>query len=184
MIVPFVGVYTRGVTDVNYSRYIFAIIACMAELFYCLRISYTFMVQAIGAFAETKKYFYIEAVINIVLSVILVNFMGLVGIVTGTLMAMLYRTIVFARFVYTDVIKVSILSFWKRITTTVACIFLSCAIGLPIIVQLHINNYFQWFVIAILIAALTVIIVSVLHLLIYRKLFKKSVKILIGRIRK
>lgn len=184
LIVPFVGVYTRGVTDANYSRYIFAIIACSAELFYCLRISYTSMVQAIGAFAETKKYSYIEAAINIVLSVLLANFMGLAGIVTGTLAAMLYRTIVFARFVYTNVIEVSILSFWKRITTTVACIFFNCAIGLPIIKQLHINNYFQWFVIAILIAAFTIIVVSVIHLIIYRKLFKQSVKMLIGRIRK
>ena len=57
LIIPFVKVYTKGVTDADYIRYSFAIVACLAELFYCLRLAYTFMVQAIGAFSETKKIF-------------------------------------------------------------------------------------------------------------------------------
>lgn len=164
LIVPFVSVYTKGVTDVNYSRYVFAVVACLAELFYCLILAYTFMVQAMGTFSETKRFFYIEAVINIVSSVILVNCMGLVGVVMGTLFAMLYRTIVCARFVYRDIIKIHFSVFYKRIITTISSIFINCCIGLPIIFKLQIVYYYQWLVIAVLVAVATLTITGLIHL--------------------
>ena len=184
LLVPFVGVYTKGITDVNYSRYVFAIVACFGELFYCLRLAYTFMVQATGAFSETKRFFYIEAVINIVSSVILVNFMGLVGIVMGTLFAMIYRTIVFARFVYSDVIKIRLSVFYKRMITTVSCILINCCIGLPIISRLQIDHYYQWFVIAIFVAVAALTITALIHLASDYVLVKRTATILIGRIKR
>ena len=184
LIVPFVGIYTKGITDVSYSRYVFAIVACVAELFYCLRLAYTFMVQATGAFSETKRFFYIEALINIISSVILVNFVGLVGIVMGTLIAMIYRTIVFARFVYRDVISVRLSYFNRRMITTIGCIFINCCIGLPIIFRLHIEYYYQWIVAAIIVAVGSLIVTILIHLVSDRGLVKRTAILLIGRIRK
>lgn len=184
LIVPFVGVYTKGITDVNYSRYVFSIVACFAELFYCLRLAYTFMVQATGAFSETKRFFYIEAGINIITSVILVNFIGLVGIVMGTLFAMIYRTIIFAHFVYSDVIQTPFSVFCKRMITTIGCILINCCIGLPIIFRLQINHYYQWFIIAVPVAAVALIITSFIHLVSDRALVKSTAAILIGGIKK
>lgn len=184
LIVPFVSVYTKGITDVNYSRYVFSIVACFAELFYCLRLAYTFMVQAMGAFSETKRFFYIEAVINIVISVILVNFVGLVGIVIGTLLAMIYRTAVFAQFVYKDVIQTTFSFFCKRMITTIGCIIINCCIELPIIFRLQINYYYQWLIIAVPAAAVALIVTIFVHLVSDRILVKRAVRMLIGRIQK
>lgn len=181
LIVPFVGVYTSGVTDVNYTRYMFSIVACVAELFYCLRLAYTYLVQATGTFAETKKYFYIEAIINIVVSVILVNFIGLIGVVLGTLIAMLYRTIMFARFVYSDIIKISFSYFWRRIITTIIILLVNCLIGFPFIMSIHIDSYIQWFVIAIFIAIISLVITCLIHMIMYHRLFIKIIKTFVGR---
>lgn len=184
LIVPFVLIYTKGITDVNYSRYLFAIVACYAELFYCLRLAYTFMVQATGAFSETKKYFYIEAAINIISSVVFVNFIGLVGIILGTLFAMVYRTIVFARFVYFEVIRVRFSYFCKRMLTTIGSVFINGIVGTAVITKFDISYYYQWFVIAVVVSSGLLITTTIIHAISDYRILKRAVKIFIGRIRK
>lgn len=90
---PFIELYTRGVTDVNYLRPSFGIIMLIAEAFYCVRLPYQSAVYAAGHFRQTRNGAIIEAVINIVLSIALVFKFGLIGVAIGTLVAMLYRTI-------------------------------------------------------------------------------------------
>lgn len=157
LIVPFIKIYTSGVNDTNYIRYRFAIISCASQLFFCIRLSYTYIVQATGKFVETKKYFYIEAVTNIVLSILLVNVIGISGIVTGTLISMIYRTIVFGYFVYKNIIHYSIKKFRKRIMLTLLCITANSCIGIYIIRLVSIDNYFQWIKISIIIFILSLL---------------------------
>ncbi len=172
LIVPFVKIYTTGINDVEYSRYIFSIIACLAEMYFCLRLAYTYMVQAEGAFFETKWYSYIEAIINIVASVILVNKYGLIGIVLGTLLAMIYRTVVFANYVYKNIIFTNILHFIKRLFITNICVLINSIIGIFIIMKISITNYFTW----LEIASLSSIIITIITLLIYLLFDFKSMK--------
>ena len=183
LIVPFVNIYTKGITDVNYTRIVFAIVACTAELFFCLRLAYTYMVQATGAFSETKQYFYIEAVINIVFSVALVNYMGLVGVVIGTLIAMLYRTIVLAYFVYNKVIEVNFWHFVKGMATTIGSITICSYVGLPIILNLQINDYFQWFEIAIVVGIFSIIATTMIRVLTDFIFMKKITQMIIKRMK-
>ncbi|MGN0183695.1 MAG: lipopolysaccharide biosynthesis protein [Aristaeellaceae bacterium] len=184
LIVPFVGVYTKGIADANYARHVFAIVACFAELFDCLKLAYTFMVQATGAFSETKGFFYMEAAINIAASVILVKLMGLVGIVAGTLLAMIYRTIVLARFVYNDVLRLPLSLFCRRLITTVGCVLINVCIGLPVIFRLQMDRYGQWFDIAVPVAAAALTITTLLHLASDCALLKRTAAILMGRTKK
>lgn len=72
LVLQFVQVYTKGITDVNYSRPMFAYILLAAQFFYAIRLPYQFVVQAAGHFKETKKYAIVEAILNIVISIILV----------------------------------------------------------------------------------------------------------------
>ena len=183
LIVPFVGVYTKGVTDVNYTRYVFAFVACCAELFYCLRLAYTFMVQAVGAFSETKKYFYIEAIINIISSVILVKFMGLVGIVVGTLIAMIYRTYIFAYYVYNEILKISFTGFYKSIVITIGGVFTNGIIGMFIMSSVDVNNYLQWFGVALLVALVDLIITILIYYICNAEFFFFFLKLLVRRVK-
>lgn len=182
LIVPFVNIYTMGITDVNYSRYLFAIVACLAEMFFCLRLAYTYIVQATGAFAETKKYYFIEAAINILVSVILVHFLGLVGIVGGTLIAMLYRTITFAYYVYKNVIVIEWKSFWYRMIITMINVVMNCIVGVQITRYLPSANYAELVIVAILVVVIITIITSLVHLICCYNLFVKVINIFKGRI--
>ena len=93
LIVPFVEVYTKGITDANYKTPLFAILLTFAQWLYCARLPYHIMVKAAGHYKETQNSAIIEATLNIVISVATVYAWGLVGVALGTATAMLYRSI-------------------------------------------------------------------------------------------
>lgn len=93
LIVPFVMVYTSGITDVDYYRPLFGVLIILAEGVYCYRDPYVSAAYSSGHFKQTAKFAYIEASLNIVLSLLLVIRFGIVGVAVGTLVSMLYRVI-------------------------------------------------------------------------------------------
>ncbi len=93
LILPFVSVYTRNVTDVQYIVPTYAYIAVIAQAIYCLRVPFLTVVHAAGHYKETKKAAMLEATINLVSSIILTYFFGIVGVGIGTLVANAFRTI-------------------------------------------------------------------------------------------
>ena len=88
LILPFISIYTKGITDANYNQPVFGTLLLAAELAYCVRDPYTNVAYAAGHFKQTAKYAYAEASINIALSVILVQIWGLNGVAIGTLISM------------------------------------------------------------------------------------------------
>ena len=92
VISPFITIYTRGVTDVNYMRPAFGIIMLLAEAVYCIRMPFQSAVYAAGHFRQTRNGAIAEAVLNIVISVVLVFKFGLIGVAIGTLVSMTVRT--------------------------------------------------------------------------------------------
>ncbi len=82
--VPFVMCYTNNVTDVNYYRPLVAILVAMAGITCQIHDPSITIITATGKYKETQNYVILEAIINIVLSVILVYFCGIVGVLIGT----------------------------------------------------------------------------------------------------
>ena len=93
LITPFVQIYTKGITDIDYNQPIFGIIIVLAELMYVIREPYVSLAYSANKFKEIKIYGYIEALMNIVISIILVPFYGILGVAIGTLISMTYRTL-------------------------------------------------------------------------------------------
>lgn len=91
LITPFVTLYTKGVTDTNYYQPLFGVLIVIAEALYLLKYPHLNLAYSANKFKEISKPAYIEAIINIVLSVVLVNFFGLIGVAIGTICAMIFR---------------------------------------------------------------------------------------------
>lgn len=91
LITPFVMIYTKGIGDANYYQPIFASVLVIAESTYLLRAPHVSLAYSANKFKEITVPAYIEAVINITLSIILMKKIGLVGIAVGTLAGMFYR---------------------------------------------------------------------------------------------
>lgn len=93
LITPFVSIYTAGLTDADYFQPLFGILLVVSEALYLLKFPHLNLAYSADRFKEISKPAFIEAGLNIVLSVALVPFFGLVGVAIGTAIAMLYRMV-------------------------------------------------------------------------------------------
>lgn len=92
LINPFVEIYTSGASEMNYVDRYLPILFSMIQLLSCCRITASNLVKIAGHAKKTIPQSIIESVIHIVVSVVLVQFMGIYGVLLGTIMALLYRT--------------------------------------------------------------------------------------------
>ena len=125
LLLPFIGLYTKGVMDIEYVLPQYALIICLAQLFFCFRTPYLVLVQGAGKYKETKTGAYIEAALNLGLSILLVNFLGIIGTAIGTLVANVFRTIQYSIYIDKEMIKHSFRIVIKRILWIVLNICLS-----------------------------------------------------------
>jgi len=105
LILPFVGQYTKGVTDIEYLRVDLAILVTLAEAIFCVRQPYVTLVQATGNYEATKKGAAVEAIINLSLSLVLVMKYGIIGVIIGTLVANIFRTLQYSIFVSKKILR-------------------------------------------------------------------------------
>ena len=93
LILPFVSIYTKGVTDAQYLQPLFALLMIAGSYAYCIRHPFGCVVAAAGHYKQTNVGAIGEVAINLVLSLALVKPLGLVGVALGTFVAMSFRTI-------------------------------------------------------------------------------------------
>ncbi len=115
LILQFVRVYTRGVSDVEYIRPAFAYVIVLAHFFNGVRMPYQLVVQAAGCYKQTKKGAIIEPIINLSLSVLLFFRFGLLGVAVGTLAATVFRTVQYSVYMSRHLVKRSVLCTAYRI---------------------------------------------------------------------
>ena len=101
---PFVEIYTKGVSDVVYYSPVFAAVIVLAQFVYCVREPYRFLILSAGKFKETNFGSFMEALLNIVISLILIKPLGLAGVAIGTLVAIGYRFVYFYVFLKKEVL--------------------------------------------------------------------------------
>jgi len=83
-------------------------------MLYCLSLPYNSVTLVAGHYKETKNAAYIEAALNIILSIVLVQFLGLIGVVIATTIAVFYRAVDFALYISRNILERSIWVFIQR----------------------------------------------------------------------
>lgn len=168
LIIPFVEVYTFGIIDANYIRPVFATLLVLAEFVWAIRLPYSSITLAAGHFKETQKGAWVEAISNILISLILVWKYGIVGVAMGTLVAMLIRTVEFVYHTNKYILE------RKQSESTIR--FGIIAIQLIVVVLLskllpiyEFTNYLIWIKYACMVLILTLIVVLPINLIVYKK---------------
>ncbi len=96
MLTPFVEVYTQSVTDVNYIRPLFAFAMTLVAMMNSMRLPYQLLTEAAGHFKQTRNGSILEVVLNVVVSLVMLYFFGIIGVIIGTFVASVVRTTQFA----------------------------------------------------------------------------------------
>lgn len=173
LIIPFISVYTKDVTDVNYIQPLFAILITIAHAGHCLRLPYSVMILAGGHYKQTQNNYIIAAIINVVLSVILVMTFGLIGVAIGTLVAMFYQTVWMAYYVSKNLIKWSFYKFLKQLVVDILSVII--AVVASRWVTMASANYVSWSIMALKVAAIWLAVIAVINLMFYRAYVMKPI---------
>ncbi len=143
LIVPFVKIYTRNFNDANYYNPIFAFIIIFAEYIYCIRDPFVNAIYASGHFKQTAKYSFVEAALNVVISILFVRKYGLIGVAIGTLISMIYRMIMVMRYCNARILGVKNTKFNKPIILNVFYMAFFAIVGY-FLLDINFTNYIQW----------------------------------------
>lgn len=176
LILPFVQVYTNGINDTNYIQPVFALLITAANAGHALRLPYNLMILAAGHYKQTQHNYIIAAALNVLISVAIVHWLGLVGVAIGTLIAMFYQTVWMAVYNSKNLLNWPIKHFVKQITVdgiTVLLIYL-----LTRQFSLGDVSYFSWIILAIKVATVSVLVVVMVNLVFYKdKLLQMCINI-------
>ena len=116
LITPFVMIYTKNVTDIDYYQPLFGLILLISESLYLVRTPHFELATSANRYKEMTIPSIIEALINVLLSVLFVKKYGLVGSALGTALAMLFG-LIYQVFLTGQIIsKERIIVFIKKIT--------------------------------------------------------------------
>ena len=91
LICPFVKLYTAGVTDAEYIDYYLPVLFVMIQLLSCGRATSARLITISGHAKATQFRSLIEAGINLTVSILLANLIGIYGVLIGTVVALLFR---------------------------------------------------------------------------------------------
>ena len=166
-IVPFITIYTKGITDANYIEPLFGTLLVIAYGAECLRVPYFRVIKAAGHFKETQNGAFISAGLNVVITVILVFKLGLIGVALGTLIAMIYHTIYFVLYLSNNILYRPVYIFLKYLITDVVVIMISYMLTKGF--MLCNESYLAWVILAIKVAIVVFLVTLIVNVIIYKK---------------
>lgn len=176
LIVPFISIYTKGITDINYIAPIFGAMLVVAYAVRCLRIPYFVIIKAAGHFKQTQNGAFISAILNIVLSVALIFKFGLVGIAFGTFVAMFYHTCYFVWYLQNNILNRGAKQFVLYILSDLLC----CGIIAVATSSFKLINstYISWIMMAIKTGLISVVVTGSVNAILYREQLQAAIRFL------
>lgn len=188
LIIPFVEVYTQGVSDVNYVQPLFAILIVAANAGHCLRLPYNIIILVGGHYKQTQNNYLIAAALNIIISVVAVRALGLVGVALGTVIAMFYQTVWMAWYDSKNLIKWPFKKFLRQIfvdglIVVVLHLFINLSF-MKIWFEMKSVTYISWVILAVKISILVIIISMTINTIFYRTHIRSAIEKSINKIKK
>ena len=123
LIINFIQLYTQGINDVNYIDFIAAFLFSFNLMLECSRGASLASANIAGKAPDTTWRYILEAAINLISSLILVQFVGMKGVLLGTAIAGLYRTTDSIIYTNIHVLNRSSLYEFKNVLTDFALFF-------------------------------------------------------------
>jgi hypothetical protein len=174
LILPFIKLYTRGITDVEYQVPIIASLFVVNGLLHNIKTPQGMLVLSAGLFKETRLQTTIQGGIAVVAGLILVQFWGLAGILIGAILSNIYRDIDLLFFIPKYVTKLSVIKSFLRILRVLAS-FAIIVVSFEYI-TIETANYFEWVYFAVLISLYAFVVVLLINFLFDRMILMSAMK--------
>ena len=92
LIFPFIRLYTAGIQDTDYIVLGLPLLFTLINLLSGVRVAASMLITVSGHASKTRIRSIVETLMNLIVSLILVNIIGIKGVLWGTIIALLYRS--------------------------------------------------------------------------------------------
>lgn len=158
LIAPFVQLYTKGISDTNYLLNYLPILFTLINIMSAARTVPARLIAITGHARATQRRSVLEAVLNILASLVLVQFYGIQGVLIGSIIALLYRMNDIIIYANTKILERKINKDYKNLFVYASIFAFIALLGKRI--NFEISGLFQF----ILLGLLTFAICSILYI--------------------
>ena len=118
----------------------------------------------LGLFKETKNVILLEAILNLLFSIILINFIGLSGVLLATVLSTMITSFWYIPyFIYKNYFKRNFFTYYfEYLISLVVCYIISFFFKMPVV-----DNYFIWLVWAIIYGIIVLILLFIVYYLLF-----------------
>lgn len=169
-IMPFIRIYTNGITDINYDVPIVGFLFVLNGLLYNVKTPQGMLVISAGMFKETRIQTTIQGAIAVIVGAILVPYYGVVGVLMGSILSNIYRDIDLLYFIPRNLTKLPVKNTAVRLLRIAISVVL---IGKPFLfINIRPNGYIEWIINATAVGIYAVTIVFLISLIFEREAMK------------
>lgn len=176
LIVPFVKLYTNGITIINYENYLFGFLISTAAFCTIIRGVYYNVIYAAGHFKQTSISSYIELGLNIGISLALVYPLGLVGVAVGTIISTSYKCVHCIIYLNKNILNRPYANFLKNSLITIISLIINISLYISFKGYISPNSFVEWIIIAIIISCIVGFVNALLNIIFNKKYFLQSIK--------
>jgi O-antigen/teichoic acid export membrane protein len=180
--IPFMNVYTNGINDIDYTDPWLPVLFLIVKLLTNSRATANNVIEFAGHFRKTQTRSIIETIINIVISIVLVNIIGIYGVLIGTIVALTYRSIDMIIYSNKVILNQSPLRSFIRLGTNI--ILLILVSYLVYFVGLRADSYISLIIHGAVLSFVLIVIYFSAHSIIERKTIKDSIGLVVKAIKK
>ncbi|MBQ9082052.1 MAG: sugar isomerase [Clostridia bacterium] len=176
LIIPFIRLYMAGVTDANYIQPVFALLLLLSEAINCLVLPYTTLPISANQLKQTRWGSYGEAILNVGLSLILIQWNPLIGVALGTLMATLFKALFYMNYTVKHILKCRLLPVLGRFLGAAGVLMAVSGGGMTLLWNVPMDNFFVWVLWAVVVFAAVAAVVLLFALVTHPKELKAMLK--------
>ncbi len=112
-LLPLIQIYTKGINDANYTNVFLVFLFVIMNLLSNAKLPSNHVLEYSGKFEETRSHAIIEMVINIVVSIFAILKWGICGAIVGTIVALIYRSLMMIYYSNKKVLERSVFNTYK-----------------------------------------------------------------------
>ena len=173
LIVPFVRLYTQGVTDADYIQPVFAMVLLFAEAIDCFMQPCWSLPVSANKIKQTRWGSYGEAIINVTLSLILVWWNPLVGIALATLIATVFKAAFYMVYAGKKILCIRLWQLLKNCMLTIGMIGLCALAGVFVVGRVPMESYVMWILWGVGTVGAVSVITAAVYYVVYPTEFKE-----------
>lgn len=171
--ISFVEIYSINFADGEYIDFQLLILFTIVGVLDNFRIPQNTIVIAAGHYKETRYIVIIQSIITILVSIILVLYMGIKGVLIGSIIGLLYRSI--ELFYIKKIIDISVYNTFIRIVRVIVTIIISI-IPFYLIIPINSNSIYSWLLDGILVSIWICSVIFIINYIFEKECLKGLIK--------